>query len=127
MLFIIVHTGTPPVAKRRKIERTGPLEIAPSSKPLSKTKRSGLSRRVQGRLQNMLLLPLDVLFLVYPYQLELSSSLLNNFSSDILGARAYGSPEPHAHEQSLAASSNVTQVYVGLDTCATGCWGNEGS
>ncbi|KAI9461907.1 hypothetical protein BJY52DRAFT_164408 [Lactarius psammicola] len=44
-----------PMAKRRKLEKASP----------SKLKKSGPSRRVQGRLQNMLSLPLDVLFVIF--------------------------------------------------------------
>ncbi|KAH9988593.1 hypothetical protein BJV77DRAFT_1020843 [Russula vinacea] len=36
-----------------------------SSKSAAKTKRTGVSRRIQGRLQNMLSLPFDVLFLIF--------------------------------------------------------------
>ncbi|KAF8264923.1 hypothetical protein EI94DRAFT_1737300 [Lactarius quietus] len=48
--------GTPhtPTAKRRKLEKASP----------PKVKTSGLSRRVRGRLENMLSLPLDVLFVL---------------------------------------------------------------
>jgi hypothetical protein len=51
----------PPAGKRRKVEKAGK---ASSSKYSAKTKRTGISRRIRGRLQNMLSLPLDVLFLV---------------------------------------------------------------
>ncbi|KAH8987251.1 hypothetical protein EDB92DRAFT_2016097 [Lactarius akahatsu] len=44
-----------PMAKRRKLEKASP----------SKPKKSGPGRRVQGRLQNMLSLPLDVLFGIF--------------------------------------------------------------
>lgn len=47
-------TPQAPTAKRRKLEKASP----------SKLKKSGLSRRVQGRLENMLSLPLDVLFVI---------------------------------------------------------------
>ncbi|KAI0268998.1 hypothetical protein BGY98DRAFT_1101332 [Russula aff. rugulosa BPL654] len=56
---------TPPPAKRRKSEKAVPSGIVSSSKSSAKSKRSGVSRRIQGRLQNMLSLPFDVLFLVY--------------------------------------------------------------
>jgi hypothetical protein len=61
---LIVRTATSPIAKRRRLEKAAHSENVSPSKPPSKTKRSGLSRRVQGRLQNMLSLPLDVLFVV---------------------------------------------------------------
>lgn len=64
---LIVHTVTPPPAKRRKSEKAVPSEIASSSKTPAKSKRIGVRRRIQGRLQNMLSLPFDVLFLVSPY------------------------------------------------------------
>lgn len=48
-------TPQAPVAKRRKLEKASP------SKP---KKSGGLSRRVRGRLENMLSLPLDVLFVI---------------------------------------------------------------
>ncbi|KAN0142007.1 hypothetical protein V8E53_000469 [Lactarius tabidus] len=56
VILIVCAATTPqaPVAKRRKLEKASP----------SKPKKSGLSRRVQGRLENMLSLPLDVLFVI---------------------------------------------------------------
>lgn len=56
VLRVCAPAATPqaPVAKRRKMERASP----------SKPKKSGPSRRVRGRLENMLSLPLDVLFVV---------------------------------------------------------------
>src|SRR5882757_8313460 len=68
--MLIVHTVTPPPAKRRKSEKAVPSGVASSSKSPAKSKRTGVSRRIQGRLQNMLSLPFDVLFLVCPYQPE---------------------------------------------------------
>ncbi|KAH9954704.1 hypothetical protein BC827DRAFT_1143177, partial [Russula dissimulans] len=44
---------------------------------LAKAKRTGFSRRVQGRLQNMLSLPLDILFLIFS---ELGSMDLVNLA-----------------------------------------------
>jgi hypothetical protein len=126
-MMLIGHIATPPMAKRRKLEKAEPPENTSSPKPPSKTKRRGLSHRVQGRLQNMLSLPLDVLFMVYSGQLRSSFSLLNDHFSDILGAGTYGYPEPRPHEQSPATSSNVAQVYVNLDSRATGCRSNYGS
>ncbi|KAI0295124.1 hypothetical protein B0F90DRAFT_1820696 [Multifurca ochricompacta] len=70
---------TLPAAKRRKLAKA-------EEKPRAKPKRSGLGRSVQGRLQNMLSLPLDVLFVVCWH---------------ILGTGAHGSPEPRPHEQNL--------------------------
>jgi len=54
------------VEKRRKLEKAPSSEKAASSAPPvpMKAKRTGISRRIQGRLQNMLSLPFDVLFLV---------------------------------------------------------------
>ncbi|KAI9507305.1 hypothetical protein F5148DRAFT_1206134 [Russula earlei] len=65
--------------KRRKSDRpaTSASGRAPSSKPLAKAKRTGISRRIQGRLQNMLSLPLDVLFLIFS---ELGSMDLVNLA-----------------------------------------------
>jgi hypothetical protein len=72
------------MAKHCKLENASP----------SKLKGCGLSRRVQGRLQIMLSLPLGILFveslhhpgLLYPkFDLPLN----------ILSTAAYGSPEPH--------------------------------
>ena len=56
VLRVCAPAATPqaPVAKRRKMEKASP----------SKPKKSGPSRRVRGRLENMLSLPLDVLFVV---------------------------------------------------------------
>lgn len=56
---------TPPSAKRRKSEKAVLSGIVPSSKSPAKSKRAGVSRRIQGRLQNMLSLPFDVLFLIF--------------------------------------------------------------
>jgi hypothetical protein len=98
-----------PVAKRRKLEK--------AASP-SKVKKSGLSRRVRGRLQNMLSLPLDVLFTVSSRH-RLLVLLCSNISSDIVGTAAYGSPEPRAHEQNPAAGVNVAEFNVGLDCRAT--------
>ena len=63
-----------PIAKRRKLEKASP----------SKVKKSGFSRRVQGRLQNMLSLPLDVLFtvssrhrLLVPHCIQISPQILS--------------------------------------------------
>ena len=55
-----------------------PSGTVPSSKSSAKSKRAGVSRRIQGRLQNMLSLPFDVLFLVCPYQPESRVRLLPN-------------------------------------------------
>ncbi|KAH9054760.1 hypothetical protein EDB87DRAFT_1568074 [Lactarius vividus] len=54
---LIVYTAMPqtPIAKRRRLEKASP----------SKPKKSGPGRRVQGRLQDMLSLPLDVLFGIF--------------------------------------------------------------
>jgi hypothetical protein len=52
------------VAKRRKLEKATSSGRVTSSASPTKAKRTGISRRVQGRLQNMLSLPFDVLFLV---------------------------------------------------------------
>jgi hypothetical protein len=62
---LTAYTVRPPTAKRRKLERAG---NASSSKSPAKTKRTGFSRRVRGRLQNMLSLPFDVLFSVRPFR-----------------------------------------------------------
>jgi hypothetical protein len=64
---LTVHTVTPPSAKRRRPEKAVLSGMASSSKTPAKSKRIGVSRRIQGRLQNMLSLPFDVLFLVSPY------------------------------------------------------------
>ena len=97
-----------PMAKRHKLEKATP----------SKLKKSGLSRRVQGRLQNVLSLPLDVLFAVSSRHPRLLTPKFN-LPLDIIGTDAYGSPEPRAHEQDLAAGFNVAKVKVGLDRRAT--------
>ena len=96
------------MAKRRKLEKASP----------SKLKKSGLSRRVRGRLQNMLSLPLDVLFVVSSHYPRLLSPKFN-LPSDTIDTAAYGSPEPRAHEQDPAAGFNVAKVNVGLDRGAT--------
>ncbi|KAH9968565.1 hypothetical protein BJV74DRAFT_868159 [Russula compacta] len=54
-----------PMAKRRKSEQAALLGKSSSSKLPARTGRTGVNRRVQGRLQNMLSLPLDVLFLIF--------------------------------------------------------------
>jgi hypothetical protein len=54
------YTATRPMAKRIKLGKVG---RASSSKPPAK---AGVNRRVRGRLQNMLSLSFDVLFLVCP-------------------------------------------------------------
>ena len=63
--LILTRTVTH-VGKRRKLEKAASPEKAASSAPLipMKAKRTGIKRRIQGRLQNMLSLPFDVLFLV---------------------------------------------------------------
>ena len=52
-----------PAAKRRKLDKAGK---ASSSKSPAKMNRTAIKRRIHGRLQNMLSLPFDVLFLVRP-------------------------------------------------------------
>ncbi len=49
-----------------------------SSKSPAKTKRTGVSRKIQGRLQNMLLLPFDVLYVVCLYPPESQVCLFLN-------------------------------------------------
>jgi len=73
VLIICTSAATPQasMAKRRKLEKASP----------SKLKKSGLSRRVRGRLQNMMSLPLDVLFVVSSRHPKLlSSRLLSSIS-----------------------------------------------
>ncbi|KAF8487336.1 hypothetical protein DFH94DRAFT_849739 [Russula ochroleuca] len=53
---------SPPKAKRIKL---GKVKRATSSKSPAKAKRTGVSRRIRGRLQNMLSLSFDVLFLIF--------------------------------------------------------------
>jgi hypothetical protein len=96
------------MAKRRKLEKAS----------RSQLEKSGFSRRVRGRLQAMLSLPLDVLFAVRSRHPRLSSPKFN-LPLDIIGTTAYGSPEPRAREQDLAAGFNVSKVNVGLDRRAT--------
>jgi len=96
--MLIVHTVTPPPAKRRKSVPSG---MVSSSKSPAKRKRTGVSRRIQGRLQNMLLLPFDVLFLVCPYQPESRVRLCRverASLSDILRIGAHGSRESRPYE-----------------------------
>jgi hypothetical protein len=57
------YTATRPMAKRIKLRKVGRTS---SSKSPAKAERTGVNRRVQGRLQNMLSLSFDVLFLVCP-------------------------------------------------------------
>jgi hypothetical protein len=118
------------VAKRRKLEKAASLGRAASSVSPAKAKRTGISRRVKGRLQNMLSLPFDVLFLVCLPQIQksLSSQFAENrHTSDILRIGTYGSRQRRPHEQVSAAGSNVTQVYMGLDSRTTECRDHQGS
>lgn len=113
VLRVCAPAATPqaPVAKRRKMEKASP----------SKPKKSGLSRRVRGRLENMLSLPLDVLFVVSSRHRLLRLFYAYISLSDLIGIAAYGSPEPRAYEQELATGFDVAEVNVGLDLRATKC------
>jgi hypothetical protein len=63
--YVLIRAATS-VAKRRKLEEPASSSNAGSSASPVKTKRAGTGRRIQGRLQNMLSLPFDVLYLVCP-------------------------------------------------------------
>lgn len=87
------------VAKRRKLEKAVPSGNATSSTSPTKAKRVGVSRRVQGRLQNMLTLPFDVLFLVCLPQTKWRSRQLLNTGhlSDICRTGTHGPYQPSPH------------------------------
>jgi hypothetical protein len=59
------YTATRPMAKRIKLGKVGRASSSKSESP-AKPERTRVNRRVQGRLQNMLSLSFDVLFLVCP-------------------------------------------------------------
>jgi hypothetical protein len=69
-------TVSPPKAKRIKLGKAGQ---GSSLKSPAKAKRTVANRNVRGRLQDMLSLSFDVLFLVWPCYLASHLSLNNLF------------------------------------------------
>jgi hypothetical protein len=120
------YTVTRPVAKRIKL---GKVERASSSKSPAKAKRTGANRKVRGRLQNVLSLSFDVLFLVFPAPIP-SLSVVTTHFLDIRRIGAHGSCKPRTDEQISATGIDVAQVHVGLDSGAkeyTGYYGSGSS